>query len=177
MSDIYAASYFYWYWMYSRNNEYCSIYADCVNIAFVNGESLNDARAFGEDMMDHWCNGNFILEAENIRKDYPESWAKEKFYELGVMYGEKVNKQQMSTLLKNEFRKVLHLSPTTESLTQEDKDYLKLKNILESFGMNNWESERYAYKLAYEFDDIDILPQQYRQNAALRKKLIEILET
>ncbi len=174
-SEVYAAAYIYCYWMYSHDNEYCSIYADCVNIAFVNGESLNDARSFGEYIMDYWCNGEFVVGAKNIGKDYPESWAREKFYELLVKYEERLDEQPMSTLLKNEFRKDLHLSPTTESLTQEDKDYLKLKELLESFGMGDPESDRYAYKIAYGYEDVDIIPKQYRQNADLCKKMNEIL--
>lgn len=175
-TEVYAAAYFYSYWDNSHDPEDCTVYADCVNLAITNGEALEKARAFGDDMMEYWANGSFITEIDRFRKRYPESWAKDKFYELLVTSEEKSDERQMSTLLKNEFRKDLRLPPTTDSLTQEDKDYLKLKEIFESFGMEDSESDRYAYKIAYGYEEIDILPKQYLQNATLRQKLNEIFD-
>lgn len=113
-SDLYAAAYFYYYWNNSHDAESCSVYADCVNVASINCESLEDAIAFGNDIMDHWSNGYFVTEINRFKELYLESWAREKFYELMVKHEEMNSELPMSTLLKNEFRKDLQLPPISE---------------------------------------------------------------
>lgn len=156
-------------------DEHYPVFNEIYREAMRHGSKRYDAWALADFCENAVVNGWLLLEKENFKNKFTESWQREIYAGLCVKDIIK-SEDSISTLHENDIRKSLGLGPVDKPLTLEDEEFLRRKKEYVESGITELVAEQRAYKEVYE-NYSDTATDRFSNNRAhdVNREMLEMM--
>lgn len=155
-------------------DEHYPVFNEIYREAMRHGSKRYDAWALADFCENAVVNGWLLLEKENFKNKFTESWQREIY--AGLVIKDWIQDEgSISTLHENEIRKSLDLSPIDKPLAWEDEEFLRLKKEYIKSGLNEFAAEQ-RYKDAYgNYSDIELDSIRNNRSHDIKRDMLEMM--